>query len=39
MIMDEFQMLMAVIAINASVLGVAFLVLYGFNKAVSGTGR
>jgi hypothetical protein len=34
-----FQMLLAVIAVNASVLGVAFLALYQFNKAVSGCGR
>jgi hypothetical protein len=37
--MDELQLLLATIAINASVLGVAFLVLYQFNKTVSGCGR
>jgi hypothetical protein len=34
-----FQMLLAIIAVNAGVLGVAFLALYQFNKAVSRSGR
>jgi hypothetical protein len=37
--MNGFQMLLTVIATNAVVLGVAFLALYQFNKAVSGCGR
>ena len=34
-----FQMLLAVIAVNACVLGVGFFALYQFNKAVSTGGR
>jgi hypothetical protein len=34
-----FQMLLAVIAVNAVVLGVAFFALYQLNKAVSPSGR
>jgi len=37
--MNGFQMLLMVIAVNACVLGVAFFVLYQFNKAVSRCGR
>jgi hypothetical protein len=32
-------MVVAVITINAGVLGIAFLALYLFNKAVSQSGR
>jgi hypothetical protein len=34
-----FQMVLAVIAVNACVLGVAFFALYQLNKAVSPSGR
>jgi len=37
--MSTFQMLLAVIAVNACVLGAAFFALYLFNKAVSQSGR
>jgi hypothetical protein len=37
--MNGFQILLAVIAVNGGVLGVAFLVLFGLNKAVSRCGR
>jgi|307.fasta_scaffold1745962_1 hypothetical protein len=37
--MQGVQMLLAIIAVNASVLGVAFFALYQFNKAVRGCGR
>ena len=37
--MNGFQMLVVVVAVNAGVLGVAFLALYQFNKAVSQSGR
>ena len=36
---QTFQMLLAVIAVNACVLGVAFFALYQLNKAVSPSGR
>jgi hypothetical protein len=34
-----FQMVLAVIAVNASVLGVVLFALYQLNKAVSPSGR
>jgi hypothetical protein len=37
--MSEFQLLLAVIVVNAGVLGVAFLALYQLNKAVRRCGR
>ncbi len=37
--LQMFQMLLAVIAVNACVLGVAFFALYQLNKAVSPSGR
>jgi hypothetical protein len=37
--MNGFQILLAVIAVNACVLGVAFLALYQLDKAVSRCGR
>jgi len=37
--MGGLQMLLMVIAVNAFVLGVAFLALYQSNKAVSQCGR
>jgi len=37
--MAGFQTLLAVIVVNAGVLGIALLALYQFNKAVSGCGR
>jgi len=37
--MNGFQILMATLAVNAIVLGAAFLVIYQFNKAVSQCGR
>jgi hypothetical protein len=37
--MSGFQMLLVVIAVNACVLGVAFLALYQFNKSVRRCGR
>jgi hypothetical protein len=37
--MDELKLLLAVVAINAGVLAVAFLVSYALNKAVRGSGR
>jgi hypothetical protein len=37
--MDGFQMLLAVMALNGCVLGVAFLALYWLNKAVSRSDR
>jgi hypothetical protein len=37
--MNGFQILAAVIAVNACVLGVAFFALYQLNKAVSQGGR
>jgi hypothetical protein len=37
--MSGFQILLVVIAVNAGVLGVAFLALYQLNKAVSRCGR
>jgi hypothetical protein len=37
--MSGVQILLAVIAVNACVLGVAFLALYQLNKAVSRCGR
>ena len=37
--MQGVQMLLAIIAVNAGVLGVAFFALYQFNKAVRGCGR
>jgi hypothetical protein len=37
--MNGLQVLLMVIAVNAGVLGVAFLALYQFNKAVSQSGR
>jgi hypothetical protein len=36
---NGLQILLAVIVVNASVLGVAFFALYQFNKAVSQSGR
>jgi hypothetical protein len=37
--MNGLQILLTVIVVNACVLGVAFLALYQFNKAVSQSGR
>jgi hypothetical protein len=37
--MSEFQLFVAVIALNACVLGLALLVLYQANKTVSSCGR
>jgi hypothetical protein len=37
--MNGFQILLVVIAVNGCVLGVAFLALFGLNKAVSRCGR
>jgi len=37
--MNGFQILLAAIAVNAGVLGIAFLALYQLNKAVSPCGR
>jgi len=37
--MDGFKMLLAVMAVNGSVPGVAFLAVYQLNKAVSRSGR
>jgi hypothetical protein len=37
--MDEFQVLVAILAVNACVLGVALFALYQFNKVVSRCGR
>jgi hypothetical protein len=37
--MSVFQVILAIIAVNACVLGVAFLALYQFNKAVRQCGR
>jgi hypothetical protein len=37
--MGVFQIVMAVLAVNVSVLGIAFVMVYGFNKAVSQSGR
>jgi hypothetical protein len=37
--MSGVQILLAVIAVNACVLGVAWLALYQLNKAVSRCGR
>jgi hypothetical protein len=37
--MDELKLLLAVIAINVCVLGVAFLVSYALNKSVRASGR
>ena len=37
--MSGLQILLAVIAVNACVLGVAFLALYQLNRAVSRYGR
>ena len=36
--MDEVKLLLAVVAINACVLGVALLIAYALNKAVRGSG-
>jgi hypothetical protein len=37
--MNGFQELLLVIAVDACVLGIVFLALYRFNKAVSQSGR
>jgi hypothetical protein len=37
--MNGFELLLVVIAVNGCVLGVAFLALYQLNKAVSRSGR
>jgi hypothetical protein len=37
--MNGLQVVLMVIAVNACVLGVAFLAVYQFNKAVSLSGR
>jgi hypothetical protein len=37
--MDELKLLLAVIAVNAGVLGVAFLASYVLNKSVRRSGR
>jgi hypothetical protein len=37
--MNGLQIVLMVIAINASVLGIAFFAVYQFNKAVSQSGR
>jgi hypothetical protein len=37
--MNGLEIVLMVIAVNVSVLGVAFLVAYQFNKAVSQSGR
>ena len=37
--MNGLQIVLMVVAVNACVLGVAFFVLYQFNKAVGQSGR
>jgi len=37
--MNGLQILLAVLVVNAGVLGVAVFALYQFNKAVNRTGR
>ena len=37
--MNELQIVLMVVAVNACVLGVAFFALYQFNKAVGQSGR
>jgi hypothetical protein len=37
--MNELQVVMTVVAVNACVLGIALLVLYRVNKDVSRSGR
>jgi hypothetical protein len=37
--MGAFQTVLAVIALNACVLGIAFFAVYEFNKAVRPSGR
>ena len=37
--MVEVKLVVAVVAINACVLGVAFLIAYALNNAVRGSGR
>jgi hypothetical protein len=37
--MGVFQVILAVIALNACVLGIAFFAVYEFNKAVNQSGR
>ncbi len=37
--MNEFQVVVAVVAVNACVLGMALLVLYQANRDVSRSGR
>jgi hypothetical protein len=37
--MNGLQVVLMVIALNACVLGIAFFVVYQFNKAVSQSGR
>ena len=37
--MNGLEILLAAIAVNAGVLGIAFSVVYGLNKAVSPSGR
>lgn len=36
--MSGFQILLVVVAVNITVLGIAFLALYQLNKAVGGRG-
>ncbi len=37
--MNELQIVLMVVAVNAVVLGVAFFAVYQFNKVVSQSGR
>lgn len=37
--MDEIKLLLAVIAVNAGVLGVVFLISYVLNRSVRKSGR
>jgi hypothetical protein len=37
--MNTFQILLAVVSVNIVVLGVGFLLIYGFNGAVRQSGR
>ena len=37
--MNSLQIILVIIVTNACVLGIAFVALYQFNKAVSASGR
>jgi hypothetical protein len=37
--MSEFQLLLAVLALNAAVLGIVLVAAYGLNKSVRSSGR